>query len=466
MKNHQIRVKKIISFLLLFSLLEFFVPFQTISSDEDLSTLCESIEKVEAECNRLSKSDCRSLLEKCEDYFNQKSAEIEKDLSKTRAQKITLQNKVYSLKKEIEQLNIQINQGNLVVHDLKIQINDTQNSIEQTSKRIEEVKGQIEEILRDIYEKDQKTNLEILLSENKISDFFNDILELEVLSERNKELLKDIKQLKSYLSQQKESLSEEKERLERQLVVQTLQKQQSEQDKKEKEELLRKTQGSEKKYQAYLRETQEKAAKIRERIFELIGVSKAPTFGEAVEIAKYVEKITGIRPAFLLAILTQESNIGRNVGQCYLTNPQTGAGKRVSSGAYVKNVMNPTRDVPYFLSITKKLGRDPYNTLVSCPLKYGWGGAMGPAQFIPSTWAKVSLEAKPILGRDPDPWDIKDSFLVAGLYLRDLGGTKNEWRAAMRYFSGSSWSKYEEFYGNSVMRLAKKYQQDIETIEK
>lgn len=457
-------MKKIISFFILFLFIASLFPFWVLSSDTDLSILCESIDKIEAQCSQMSKSDCRSLLEKCENYFNQKSAEIEKDLSKTRAQKITLQNKIYTLKKEVEQLNIQIRQGNLVVQDLKIQLNDTQNSIEQTSERIEEVKGQIEKILRNIYEKDQKTGLEILLSENKISDFFNDVLELEALSERNKELLKNIKELKKYLNQQKESLSEEKERLEKQLVIQTLQKQQAEENKREKEILLKETQGSEEKYQAYLRETQEKAAKIRERIFALIGVSKAPTFGEAVEIAKYVEKITGIRPAFLLAILTQESNIGRNVGQCYLTDPQTGAGKRVSSGAYIERVMNPKRDVPYFLSITKKLGRDPYHTLVSCPLKYGWGGAMGPAQFIPSTWAKISIEAKSILGKDPDPWDIKDSFLVAGLYLRDLGGTKNEWRAAMRYFSGSSWSKYEEFYGNSVMRLAEKYQQDIEAI--
>ncbi|GAH47901.1 unnamed protein product, partial [marine sediment metagenome] len=57
------------------------------------------------------------------------------------------------------------------------------------------------------------------------------------------------------------------------------------------------------------------AAEIRARIFELIGVPKAPTFGEALDIAKYVEGITGARPAFLLAILQQESAIGKNVGQ-------------------------------------------------------------------------------------------------------------------------------------------------------
>ena len=285
------------------------------------------------------------------------------------------------------------------------------------------------------------------------------------MSEKNKELLKDIKHLKKILENQKEALDREKEDLENQLLIQLLQKQRSEEIKKEKEYLLYKTKGKEAQYQAYLKETQQKAAEIRARIFELIGVSKAPTFGEAVELAKYVEKITGIRPAFLLAILTQESNIGKNVGQCYLKDVKTGKGVVAKTGKEIERVMNPSRDVPYFLQITKNLGRDPFNTLVSCPMKYGWGGAMGPGQFIPSTWALYKDKAKAILGKEPDPWEIKDAFLMTGIYLKELGGQRDEWLAAMRYFSGSSWKKYEEFYGNSVMRLAQKYQKDIEAIE-
>jgi len=35
----------------------------------------------------------------------------------------------------------------------------------------------------------------------------------------------------------------------------------------------------------------------------------------------------------------------------------------------------------------------------------------------------------------------------------------------MRYFSGNSWSKWEEFYGNSVMSIARQYEEDIKQIE-
>jgi membrane-bound lytic murein transglycosylase B len=127
--------------------------------------------------------------------------------------------------------------------------------------------------------------------------------------------------------------------------------------------------------------------------------------------------------------------------------------------------MNPKRDVPIFLEITQNLGRNFSDTPVSCPMSIGWGGAMGPAQFIPDTWEKYGEKVKGITNKTADPWNIKDAFLGAGLYLKDLGVLNNEFKAVMKYFSGSSWSKWEEFYGNSVLSIAKQYEADIKEIE-
>ena len=432
--------------------------------NENLEEICQ-LEKIEEECEKLSSTDCRKLLEKCENYFEEKSAQIGEDLTKTQAEKRTLENKIYTLRKRIESLDYQIYQNNLMIKDLGFQIGDTQTSIEKTSLKIENSKNQLATILREIYEQDQRSLIEILLGEEELSDFFNNLMALETLDSKNQELLENIKDLKSYLENQKLSLDEEKGELEGAVKLQILQKQQSAGVKKDQEYFLKLT---ETEYQKYLKEKEEveaKAAEIRTRIFELIGVPKAPTFGEALELAKYVENITGIRPAFLLAVLTQESNIGRNVGQCYLTNAQTGEGVYVNSGKTTFRVMSPKRDVPHFLEICKELGRDPYNTLVSCPMSYGWGGAMGPGQFIPSTWVLYKDKVKAVTGKAANPWDIKDAFLATGIYLKELGGIQNEWRAAMRYFSGTTWKKYEEFYGNSVIALAKRYQSDIDIIE-
>jgi membrane-bound lytic murein transglycosylase B len=104
------------------------------------------------------------------------------------------------------------------------------------------------------------------------------------------------------------------------------------------------------------------------------------------------------------------------------------------------------------MAITAALGRDPYNTAVSCPLSIGYGGAMGPAQFIPSTWKLYTDEIESQLGRPGDPWAILDSFTAAGIYLADLGATAKttakEKTAASRYYGGSS------SYANQVLKRA------------
>ncbi|MGB9598895.1 MAG: PcsB-like coiled-coil domain-containing protein, partial [Minisyncoccales bacterium] len=303
-----------------------------------------------------------------------------------------------------------------MVKSLGIQISETEKSIEKTSEKIEQKREQISSILRAIYEEDQKSFFEVLLLEKSISNFFDSLNQLEALYSENQKLLNEIKDLKYFLEEEKNSLEEDKEAIEKLLAIQSLQKKESEEIKKEKDLLLEKTKGKESEYQKLLAEKQKRAAEIRSRIFELMGVPKAPTFGEAYEIAKYVESLTGVRPAFLLAVLYQESRIGQNVGQCYLKNISTGEGVKVNSGQKVLRVMNPTRDVPPFLTITKELGRDPFNTLVSCPMTFGWGGAMGPAQFLPSTWMRYKERISAVIKKTPDPWEIKDSFLAAALY--------------------------------------------------
>jgi hypothetical protein len=132
--------------------------------------------------------------------------------------------------------------------------------------------------------------------------------------------------------------------------------------------------------------------------------------------------------------------------------------------------MHPTRDFPIFLEMvgdnfskipiscwieicysptTKKLSYYPNVSVdkagnIICPkgyVPYGWGGAMGPAQFIPSTWKLYEKKVKEYTGKAvASPWDFEDAFFAAALYLKDLGGatSKGEYYAASRYYGGSS----------------------------
>ncbi len=417
--------------------------------------------------------------EECESLLKQYESEIEKlegVIGKTEQEKKSLQNQISTLKSKVKKLDLQIQQSSVMIKDISYQIKDTEGSIENTSFKIGDLRIQLAGILQIIYEKDQTSLVEILLSGENISVFFDDLMALESLDSKSHEFMQEIKGLKTSLEGQKQSLDAEKGDLESAVKMQTLQKQENQNVQKQQEYFLQLTEAQ---YQQYLKEkqaTEAKAAEIRTRIFELIGVPTAPTFGEAYTMAKWVESTTGVRPAFLLAVLQQESAIGKNVGQCYLSNSTIGAGININTGASIKNVMKPMGlsgrkgDVEDFLTITRELGMDPYKTPVSCPIPSvgGYGGAMGPAQFIPTTWMIYKDDLRRLLGRPANPWNIQDAFLAAGLYLTRYGAANQtrdaEWKAAMYYFAGSLNTRYS-FYANSVLKIADGFEDDIKILE-
>jgi membrane-bound lytic murein transglycosylase B len=436
---------------------------------EDMAQTCQQISSSDLSCQNLSSEDCRAILEKCAAYYDDQSAKISEDLTKTKVQKDTLQNQVSSLKKKISGLEAKITQGTLMVKGLNLQINDTQVSINKTTQSLEASQNQIANILQSIYQEDKKPAFMVLF-EGNLSDYFSNIAYLESLNTKVSDILESTSNLKSYLEEQKNKQEQEKGQLQKTIQIQSLQKKENEANKKQQDSYLKLTEAQ---YQKQLKDkaaAEKNANAIKARIFDLIGVSTAPTFEKAVEIAKYVSSVTGVRPALLLAILTQESNLGKNVGQCYLTNLTTGDGTSLK-GASKPRVMSP-KTIPSFVELTQSLGMEATKTPVSCwvPLyskgvPYGWGGAMGPAQFIASTWSLYSPKVASVTGKSANPWSISDAFLASGLLLKDNGALSNESAAAAKYYCGGSYGRYEcRAYASSVLRYASQYEADIKAI--
>jgi len=451
-----------------FSLILFLI-LPVFALAEDLAITCQNLAETENSCQTFSSAQCKALLEQCAAYYDEQSAKIAQDLSKTQNQKNTLQGQISSLKKKVTNLEYQIKQGNLMVKDLNLKISDTVGSIDKTSQSIEESRTQIIGILRSIYQEDKKPAFVILL-EGDLSDFFSNISYLENLNSKISGLLTSTKDLKAYLEKQKEKAEGERGQLQKTIQVQNLQKKENEKNKKEQEVYLKLTEAQYQKQQKEKAVADKNANAIKARIFDLIGVSKAPTFGEALEIAKYVSSITGVRPALLLAVLTQESSLGRNVGQCYVTDMTTGSGTNLQ-GKAKNRVMNP-KSIPTFIALTESLGMDYKKTPVSCwiPLysngaAYGWGGAMGPAQFIASTWSMYKGKVSEIAGVTANPWNINHAFLASGLLLVANGAKTNESAAAAKYYCGGNYTRYEcKAYANSVLKYASQYEADIKAI--
>ncbi len=415
----------------------------------------------------LVSSQTKEELEQQLAEINRQIAQYEQELKQTQSQKTTLTNKINQLKKEQSKIELQIKSTNLQINQLESKIEETQTSLQVTEQQLAEVKNQISQNIQLLDEKEQQPLLIVLLSKNNLSDLFFELQSLNSLSDNLTSLLKNLEIIKTEYQQQEKIYEDQQEDAKNLLAIKALQQKDLTSKTNEQAKILEETKGKEAAYQAMLADSRKKAEEIRNRIYELLGVGKQISFGEAVEIANWVSSQTGVRPAFLLAILTQESDLGKNIGQCYLKDPVTGDGVGKNTGRKFERVMNPKRDVPVFLQITKELGLDPYKTPVSCPWSFGWGGAMGPAQFIPSTWILYKSKLSSILGKTPNPWDIRDSFLAAALLLKDNGArsgdTNSEWQAAMLYFSGSLNPEFSD-YGDRVMALTEKYQKDINTL--
>ena len=412
----------------------------------------------------------RLKLEKELEEVEKEIAQYEKVIAQTQKEKQTLQNKINELKKKAQQLTLKIKQTNLNLEYLKVRIEDTSNSISKTVDKIERTKENLKNTLLAFYHLKERSTLEIVLANNEISDFFDYLNAVNSLQEKIQQNINELEELRNTLSQQKQKLDADAEETQKMLAMQLLQKQELEKNQKESNTLLEITKGNEQKYQQLLASSRQRANEIRQRIYELIGVKTQVTFGEALEIAEWVASKTGIRPAFLLAVITQESNLGKNVGTCNRPGDPYNKSWRV--------VMRSTQ-YDAFLEITKELGLDPDTTPVSCPIhdpsrgliagQNSWGGAMGPAQFIPTTWLKYAEKVKQITGKSiANPWDVRDAFLAAALYLVNYGADKKtqeaEWRAALIYFTGSVNTRYR-FYADSVLSIATRYESDIQTLK-
>jgi peptidoglycan hydrolase CwlO-like protein len=406
----------------------------------------------------------------CENQLVQIEAELNTLLAQQAAQQKqsgTLKSDVDNLNNQIAALKVKIQARSLLIAQLKVDITDKANTIQTLSDKIDSEHASLAQLLRNTNEFDSQNVVSLILSNDTISDFYSDLESYNSIKQSIKSSVDVINGVKTQTVAAKDDLQKQQNAetdAKAQLVTAQQQMAISEANQKQ---LLAISKQKESAYQLLAAQKKAQADKIKSALFNLAGVSQKIDFGTALAYANQVSSKLGIDPAFLLAIVTQESNLGANVGQCYLSNPTTGAGVGKNTGTVFANVMHPTRDVPIFLSMTSDLGVNAFKTAVSCPIGgYGYGGAMGPAQFIPSTWKLFAARLKSILGYEANPWSPQDAFMASGMYLTDLGAIGDsasaQSRAACKYYGtgGASCS-----YSRSVMSLKSKIQANIDVLK-
>jgi hypothetical protein len=394
-------------------------------------------------------------------------AETEKILAETQNQSASITRDITILSTKIKAAQLNIKAKNLVIEGLGKDINNKQKKINDLEGNISRGKETLTQIMRKTNEIDSISLAEFFLAKTSLSQAFLDIDNFESVQSSLKDTFERIRDNKSQTETEKNTLSKRKDQeVDARAVIES-EKKSIESNEKEKKRLLAISKGNEAAYSKELAQKKAKAAEIRAALFSLRDAAAIP-FQLALEYANEASRSTGIRPAFLLAILTQESALGKNVGSCYLTDPKTGAGASVKSGNTFPNVMKPGRDVEPFIRITKALGLDYTKTLVSCPLSIGWGGAMGPAQFIASTWSLFENQIAKNLGvKVANPWNPEHAFMASSIYLTELGAVSGSYtgerNAACRYYSGRACTagSINVTYGDQVMAKAANIQKTM-----
>jgi len=407
-------------------------------------------------------------------------SECNAEAAQTQAELTAQKNKSSSIASDVALLNSliakakqQITIKNQIIAALGTQITEKQATIQTLTDKLNAENESLAQILRQKNEVDTMTLTEMLLSDENISDFFLDEDNLDTINKSLQESLNVVEGTKQETASEKADLQAQQVQqadLLNQIVVQ---KNQTQEQQTIQAQLLASSKQQEQTYASLLAQKQAQAAKISAALFHLAGGSKAIPFGDAYKYAQVASSITGVRPAFILAILKQESNLGSDQGGCYVTNLSTGAGTRASDGEVIANVMKSPRDTTPYETILSALGLTVANTQVSCPEKVGgsymgYGGAMGPTQFIPSTWILFSSRIEKALNESAsNPWDPQDAIMATALYMEDLGATSpsKERTAACEYYSGHGCTGYASSYGNSVINLESSIQSDINVID-
>lgn len=377
-----------------------------------------------------------------------------KILEEKQRESVSLERDIAIFDAKISEATLSIKARNIAIEKLSQDINLKQTTIGKLSDKIEREKESLAQLLRKTNEIDSSSLVEVILSDKEISQFFIDLDSFDSIKVSLNDSLDAIVETKTNTEEEKKTLEEKKTEEVELRAIQELQRKRIEENKSGKNKLLKVTKGKENEYQKILSAKEKSAASIRSELFVLQG-SKAISFEKALDLANRVLAKTGVRPAFLLGIIAEESNLGQNVG----------------TGNWRVDMKSP-RDTEPFIRITSALGLDPDKMPVSKKPWYGYGGAMGPAQFIPSTWVLYEDKIANLTGhRPPNPWEPEDAFMAAGILLKDNGAAKKthetERFAALCYLAGCKNAKKSAyaFYGNDVMELAEKYQKQIDILQ-
>jgi peptidoglycan hydrolase CwlO-like protein len=425
-------------------------------------------QKADAACT--TQAECQAELNKINEEINKINSNIKVKDGEIK----TISGEINKLTNEIVKTSGEIKKKDSLISNLRSDIVRKENSLGALNEKLVRERLSLEQIIRKRNQLDDATLFEVILSSKNISEFYEDAPSFAYVQDSLSESFKIIDDLRVNIYNEKSMLELKKEAEDNVKYSLLLEKNKIEGQKSDRDQVLAISKSDKASFEQLKKQREAEAKAIRAKMIQFQGSGvggKSISFGEAYDYAKFASSKTGVRTAFIMAIMQQESGFGRNVGGCNLRDSATGDGIYISSGAKSVRNMVPG-NFENFKKITTALGRDWTTTPISCVAiiggnPYGYGGAMGYTQFIPNTWMSVEARVRTYLGAAvANPWNAQHAVMATAVFTKDLGAGaqtySSELNAACRYYG--SCSVYS--YGAQVMAKAATIQKEIDKLER
>lgn len=309
------------------------------------------------------------------------------------------------------------------IEGVTLELADTRVYIQELEAAIRSQKSLIEQYVNSLYTRDEPSVLKLLFSDMKFSELVGTIEKAETIQKNLADSIQLIQKKEAEIVSEKQHLFDKEEEL---LALKKLQEDQRSflfAQQEEKQNLLEATQGEQEQYEELLAQKFEDRQNVLNTI-RLLGGGDEGAVG-IEEIYRLAEinsaRLDGkVRPEFMVGLMKVESNLGQNVGRFFYKDALSGCASRPGNNTRI----NFAREEQAFEQIVGRLGLPVTQPVSGCPFpKYhGVGGAMGPAQFIPTTW--LGYEPKIIElkgGGQANPWSLEDAMMAMALKLTNGG---------------------------------------------
>ncbi len=405
----------------------------------------------------------RTALQENLDQLEQEAQQLDTFIAQTKQEAQNLTSAKQILDAEAKRRAVEIRKLTLSLKSITAEISEKKVGIADLSKKINKSREGLSASLLLLQNYDEENSLTILLKHSNISNFFRSVDAVDKVQTNIQTSLKSFRSDREALEREQQDLQDSEEEQEGLKALQEVERQVLVQKQREKQELLRLTKGKEALFQQLLKSKQRDIASLKTQLFylEKTGI----TAETALQMADLAAKRSGIRTAFLLALLEVETGKQFEDGVISVgTNLGTGNWQRDLYQCYInlKKPKTAESEKNAYMRITSSLGLNPDAMPVSRKPNYGCGGAMGPAQFLPTTWLRYTDEVAQLTGHNPpNPWNPEDAFQAAAVFLAKAGAasqtTSGEIAAAKTYLSGnpSCTKSICRHYSNRIVALAK-----------